>query len=70
MQHRYLILTHYLVIKTPYLREARKNGKKVSEIIVNTLPNTAILSLCNYNAIVFGIIFGIISALQRQWIDR
>lgn len=34
-----------LVIKTPYLRESfQKSGKKVSEIIGNTLPSTAILA--------------------------
>jgi peptide/nickel transport system permease protein len=62
-----------LVLKTPYLRESfQKNGKKVSQIIGDTLPNTAILALfAIVIAIVFGIIFGIISALYKDsWIDR
>lgn len=62
-----------IVVKTPYLRESfTKSGKKVSQIIGNTLPNTAILALfAIVIAIVFGIIFGIISALHKDtWIDR
>jgi peptide/nickel transport system permease protein len=60
-----------LVIKTPYLRESfQKNGKKVSEIIVNTLPNSHISLFAIIIAIVFGIIFGIISACLRQLDDR
>lgn len=62
-----------LVLKTPYLRESfQKNGKKVSQIIGDTLPNTAILALfAIVIAIVFGIILGIISALYKDsWIDR
>jgi peptide/nickel transport system permease protein len=49
-----------------------KNGKKVSQIIGNTLPNTAILALLAIViAIVFGVFFGIISALHKDsWIDR
>jgi peptide/nickel transport system permease protein len=47
-------------------------GKKVSEIIGNTLPSTAILAFfAIVIAIVFGILFGIISALHKDtWIDR
>ena len=62
-----------VVIKTPYLRESfQKSGKKVSQIIGNTLPSTAILALfAIVIAIVFGVILGIISALYKDtWIDR
>ena len=35
-----------IVLKTPYLRESfHKTGKNVSEIISNTLPNTAVLAV-------------------------
>ena len=52
-----------LVLKYPYLRESfQKNGKKVSEIITETLPNTAILALFAISiAISIGIFFGILS---------
>lgn len=62
-----------VVLKTPYLRESfQKSGKKVSEIIGNTLPSTAILALfAIIIAIAFGVLLGIISALHKDsWIDR
>jgi peptide/nickel transport system permease protein len=62
-----------IVLKTPYLRESfHKTGKSVTEIISNTLPNTAILALfAILIAIVIGIIGGIISALHKDtFIDR
>jgi peptide/nickel transport system permease protein len=63
----------HVVLKTPYLRESfQKSGKKVSQIIGNTLPNTAMLALfAIVIAITFGILFGIVSALNKDtWIDR
>ena len=62
-----------LVLKYPYLRESfQKNGKKVSEIISETLPNTAILALFAISiAIGIGILFGILSAIYKDtWLDR
>lgn len=62
-----------LVLKTPYLRESfQKNGKKVTSIIGNTLPNTFILSIAAIGiAIGIGIILGIISALYKDtFLDR
>mgnify|MGYP003650770386 CR=1 FL=1 len=62
-----------LVLKYPYLRESfQKNGKKVSEVITETLPNTAILALfAIVIAIVFGILFGVLSAVYKDtWFDR
>ncbi len=61
------------VLKFPYLRESlQKNGKKVSEVIKETLPNTAILAvfaICI--AIVIGILLGVISAMTKdQWPDK
>ncbi|PZR19401.1 MAG: ABC transporter permease [Flavobacterium psychrophilum] len=61
------------VIKAPYLRESfQKSGKKVTQVIGDTLPNTVVLAIfAIVIAIVIGIIFGIISALYKDtWIDR
>jgi peptide/nickel transport system permease protein len=57
-----------LVLKAPYLRESyNKSGKKVSSIIAETLPNTAILAVTSILiAIIIGIIFGILSALYKD----
>ena len=61
------------VMKYPYLRESfQKNGKKVSEVIKETLPNTAVLAVFAILIAMFlGISLGIISALLKdQWADR
>ncbi|MDR0228816.1 MAG: ABC transporter permease [Flavobacteriaceae bacterium] len=62
-----------LMLKTPYLRESfQKNGKKVSTIITETLPNTVMLAFLAIGlALVVGVILGIISALfHNTWIDK
>ena len=62
-----------LVLKKPYLRESfQKNGKKVSDVILETLPNTAILALFSISIAIFlGIIFGIFSAIYKDtFFDR
>ena len=53
--------------KYPYLRTSFVNqGKKVSTIIVETLPNTFILAFSAILiAILIGLVFGIISALNK-----
>ncbi len=61
------------VIKTPYLRESfTKQGKKVTEVIGETIPNTFVLAVSAIIiAIIIGIMFGIISALYKDtWIDK
>lgn len=61
------------VIKPPYLRESfQKNGKKVSSVIAETLPNTAILAVSAIIiAMILGIFLGIISVLFKDgWVDR
>ncbi|OIQ22434.1 MAG: ABC transporter permease [Flavobacterium sp. MedPE-SWcel] len=61
------------VIKTPYLRESfQKSGKKVTQVISDTLPNTVILAFSAIViAIIIGIVLGIISALNKDtWLDR
>lgn len=62
-----------IAIKLPYLRESfTKQGKKVSSIIGETLPNTFVLAVSAIViAIVVGIILGIISALFKDtWLDK
>ena len=61
------------VIKAPYLRESfQKSGKKVTQIIGDTLPNTVVLAcFAIVIAIVIGIALGVVSALYKDtWIDR
>ena len=61
------------VLKAPYLRESfTKQGKKVTQIIRETIPNTFVLAVSAIViAIALGIMFGIISALYKDtWIDK
>ncbi len=61
------------VFKYPYLRESfQKNGKKVSDVIKETLPNTAVLAVSAILIAIFlGIGMGIISALTKdRWPDK
>lgn len=61
------------VIKLPYLRESfQKNGKKVSTVIEETLPNTVVLAVSAICiALLLGVFLGIISVLFKDgWIDR
>jgi peptide/nickel transport system permease protein len=61
------------VFKFPYLRESfTKQGKKVSQVIGETLPNTAVLAVSAICiAMVLGIFLGIISALFKdRWLDK
>lgn len=62
-----------LVLKTPYLRDSfQKNGKKVTQVIAETLPNTAILAFAAITIATFlGIFLGIISTLNKDgFLDR
>ena len=46
--------TNEMVLKTPYLRESfQKQGKSVSTIIGETLPNTMVLAIAAINLFVF-----------------
>ena len=56
-----------IVIKFPYLRESyQRRGVKVSTIIKDTFPNTVGLAISSILiATIFGLIFGIISALNK-----
>ncbi len=56
------------VLKYPYLRESfTKQGKKVSQVLAETLPNTFVLAVSSIIiAMVLGLIFGVISALYKD----
>lgn len=61
------------VLKLPYLRESfTKQGKKVSQVLAETLPNTFLLAVSAIVIAMFiGIILGIISALYKdKWLDK
>jgi peptide/nickel transport system permease protein len=65
--------SHQLAIKTPYLRESfQKNGKPVTQVISETLPNTFVLAVSAITiAMILGIFLGIISAIKKDsWIDK
>lgn len=62
-----------IVLKFPYLRVSfQKNNKKVSEIIKETLPNTAFLAVSAiFIAFFLGIFLGILAALYKNtWFDQ
>jgi|TARA_B100000768_G_scaffold57329_1_gene55647 peptide/nickel transport system permease protein len=57
-----------VVLKAPYLRESfQKNGKKVSTVILETLPNTIVLAISSiFIAMVLGMSLGVISAMYKD----
>ncbi len=60
------------VLKLPYLRTSyQKQGKPISTLISETLPNTFILALSSMSiAVLFGILFGVIAMQNKNtWID-
>ncbi|GAA4291223.1 ABC transporter permease [Aestuariibaculum suncheonense] len=62
-----------MAIKYPYLRESfTKQGKKVSQVLAETLPNTFVLAVSSIAiAMVLGILLGIVSALYKDtWLDK
>ena len=61
------------VLKLPYLRESfTKQGKKVSQVIGETLPNTFVLAFSAIViALIIGLLLGVVSALKKDtWLDR
>lgn len=61
------------VLKLPYLRESfQKNGKPVSAVIAETLPNTAILAISAITiAMILGVFLGIVSVLFKdKFLDK
>ncbi len=61
-----------VVCKTPYLRRSYATKRKVSETLADYMLETTILALASILLAAFiGILFGIISALNKDtWIDR
>ena len=59
-----------VALKFPYLRESfTKQGKKVSQVLAETLPNTFVLAVAAIViAIVIGLILGVVSALKKDTI--
>jgi peptide/nickel transport system permease protein len=61
------------VLKFPYLRESfTKQGKKVSQVLDETLPNTIVLAVSAICiALLIGLILGVVSALYKDtWLDK
>lgn len=62
-----------LALKTPYLRESfTKQGKPVSQVIGETLPNTFVLAVSAIIIAIFlGLILGVVSAIYKDtWLDK
>ena len=64
---------YVFVLKFPYLRTSyQKSGKPISDILLETIPNTAVLALSSiFIAISLGVFFGILSTIYKdQWVDK
>ncbi len=61
-----------LVLKSPYLRESYQSGRKVSQILLDAIPKTALLALVAISfATLIGILLGVLASLfQNTWIDN
>ncbi len=64
--------TKVLVLKYPYLRRSYITKRKVSDIVIETLPETAILAFSSITfGSFFGILLGIFSAIKKNsWFDK
>ena len=64
--------TKVLILKYPYLRRSYITKRKVSDILVETLPETAILAFASIIfGSFFGILLGIVSAIKKNsWFDK
>lgn len=75
-RYRYMKLLPFgakaLVLKKPYLRRSYQTRRLVSEVLAETLPNTAVLALGSMLiATILGILLGVLSALTKDSIvDR
>ena len=61
------------VLKYPYLRESfTKQGKKVSQVLGETLPNTFVLAVSAIIiAMILGLVLGVVSArFKDAWLDK
>ncbi len=61
-----------LALKTPYLRESFQSGRKVSEMLIEAVPQTFILAAtAMFFGVLIGVILGIIASLkQYSWFDN
>jgi len=62
-----------MAFKLPYLRESfQKNGKKVTKVISETLPNTFVLAVSAITiAMILGILLGVLTAIFKDtWFDK
>lgn len=61
-----------LVVKAPYLRRSYQNKRRVSEIIIDALPNTALLAAASIIfATIIGILIGLLAAVYKDtWWDK
>ena len=69
----FIIGNRAIALKTPYLRESfTKQGKKVTQVLGETLPNTFVLAVSAIIIAIFiGILLGIVSALFKdRWLDK
>ncbi len=64
--------SQFLAVKAPWMRRSFQSNRKVSVMLSEKLPGTAILAVSSILlAILLGIPLGVISALKRgQWADR
>ena len=64
--------TKVIVVKYPYLRRSYITKRKVSDIIIETLPETTVLAFSSIAfGSFFGILLGIFSALKKNtWFDK
>jgi len=64
--------TKILIIKAPYLRRSYQTKRRVSEILSESLPETAILATTSMTfAAIVGILLGIFSAIRKDsWFDN
>ena len=61
-----------LIMKAPYLRRSYQTKRRVSEILAESLPETAILAMTSMTfAAIVGIILGIFAAIHKDtWFDH
>lgn len=61
-----------MALKTPYLKRSFLSERKVSEILGEVMPGTALLAVLSIIlALIIGMVFGIIAAIKKDtWLDR
>ncbi len=61
-----------LVLKMPYLRESYQSGRRVTKILGDAIPKTALLALVSIIfASILGIFLGVLASLkQNSWVDN